>query len=203
LINFKTIFVRYPKLFYSGIYRIKTSSKQLFLTFDDGPTPDVTEKVLGLLKKYDAKAVFFCKGKNAVEHSDIVEKILQDGHTLGNHSYSHLNTFKVPGKVWFSDVLRKSPVSDSEYFRPPYGKILPCHFKLLKRKYKIVFWDVLTYDYRQDLTVDDVVKILYKNVRKGSVIVFHDTEKAAPRMLPALENCLKYYSALGYSFCKL
>jgi len=203
LINFKAIFVRYPKLFNGGIYRIKTSSKQLFLTFDDGPTPGVTEKVLELLKKYDAKAVFFCKGEKAVKQPDIIENILQDEHALGNHSYSHYNAFKVPVKAWLKDVLRHSPVSDAEFFRPPYGKITPCQFKLLKKRFNIVFWDVLTYDYRQDLTVEDIVKIIYKNVRNGSVIVFHDTEKAAPRMLPALENCLKYYSDSGYSFYKL
>lgn len=201
--NYKTIFVRYPKIFKNGICRIKSSSLQLYLTFDDGPTPLITEKVLALLDKYNAKASFFCIGENAVKHPEIIEKIKQNGHNLGNHSYSHFSIFKVPGKIWFSDILRTSPVSDSQYFRPPYGKILPCHYKLLKRKYKIVFWDVLTCDYSKNLTVDKIDKIILKFVRNGSVIVFHDTLKASPRMLPALENCLKHYSALGYEFCRL
>ncbi|MDD3741127.1 MAG: polysaccharide deacetylase family protein [Bacteroidales bacterium] len=201
--NYKTIIVRYPKIFKNGICRIKSSSLQLYLTFDDGPTPVITEKVLALLEKYNAKASFFCTGENAKRFPDIIENIKTGGHTVGNHSYSHLYIFKVGGKTWFKDVLRTSPVSDSQYFRPPYGKILPCHYKLLKRKYKIVFWDVLTCDYSQNLTVDKIDKIILKYVRNGSVIVFHDTLKASPRMLSALENCLKYFSALGYKFCRL
>ncbi|HOZ29426.1 MAG TPA: polysaccharide deacetylase family protein [Bacteroidales bacterium] len=201
--NYITKIVRYPKVYKNGIYRIKTSSLQLYLTFDDGPTPVITEKVLALLDKYNAKSSFFCIGENAEKFPEIIEKIKQNGHSLGNHSYSHLKIFKVSCKNWFLDVLRKSPVSEAKFFRPPYGKILPCHYMLLKRKYKIVFWDVMTYDYREDLTTDEIDKIILKYVRNGSLIVFHDTLKATPRMLPALENCLKHYSDLGYEFCRL
>jgi len=175
----------------------------LYLSFDDGPNPLVTEKVLDLLEKYNAKASFFCKGQNARLYPDILEKIKSAGHTIGNHSYSHLNALNVTNKKWLIDALRKSPVSDSFFFRPPYGKIFPWQCYRLKKDYKIVFWDVLTYDYRIDFTASKVIKIARKKIRNGSIIVFHDTIMAAPRMLPALEDTLKHYSQNGYRFDKL
>jgi peptidoglycan/xylan/chitin deacetylase (PgdA/CDA1 family) len=175
----------------------------LYLTFDDGPTPSITENVLEILRKYNAKASFFCLGKNAEKYPDILDSIINDGHTIGNHGYSHLNAFKVSGKEWIDDIFRYSPVSENKYFRPPYGNILPWEFNKISKKYKVVFWDVMTYDFRQDFNVDIIKNILKNKIRNGSVIVFHDSVKASKNMLPALEFTLEYFTARGYEFHNL
>lgn len=195
--------IRYPKIFCGGTSRINDIKFTLYLSFDDGPNPMVTENVLKILKKYDAKATFFCNGINAKLYPDLLEKIKSDGHTIGNHAYSHLDAFKVKNKKWLIDALRKSPVSDSFFFRPPYGHIYPWQCARLKKEYKLVFWDVITYDFRLDYSAEKVKKIVRKKVRNGSIIVFHDTILAAPRMIPVLEDTLKHYGELGYKFGKL
>ena len=195
--------IRYPWLFCKGIRRIKGVVPTIYLSFDDGPTPMVTENVLQILEKYNAKASFFCTGTNAKSHPEILEKVKMAGHTIGNHSYSHLNALKVTNKKWLIDTLRSSPVSDSYYFRPPYGKIFPWQCYRLRKEYKIVFWDVISYDYRLDYSVEKVKKIVRSKARNGSIIVFHDTIMASPRMLPALEDTLKFFSKSGYRFERL
>jgi peptidoglycan/xylan/chitin deacetylase (PgdA/CDA1 family) len=183
--------------------RMNIFSKTLYLSFDDGPNIKVTTKVLDLLEKYNAKASFFCKGSNAILYPEIFQKIVDDGHTIGNHSFLHLNAFKVSNRKWLIDVLRKSPVSDSVFFRPPYGRIFPWQCRRLKREYKIVLWDVLTHDYKQDYSVKKIKNIILNKVRDGSIIVFHDTTMAAPRMFPALEFTLEYFTKLGYKFDRI
>ncbi len=200
---FNHISARYPRLFCKGICRIKDVKNTLYLTFDDGPTPLVTENVLKLLEMHNAKASFFCTGKNARLYPEILDKIKAAGHTIGNHSYSHKDAFKFSNRHWLIDVLRKSPVSDSFYFRPPYGHIFPWQYIRLRNEYKLIFWDVITQDYRIDFSAKRVKDIVRKNVRNGSIIVFHDTIMAAPRMLPVLEDTLKHYIKLGFRFEKL
>lgn len=175
----------------------------LYLSFDDGPNPMVTESVLRILEKHNAKATFFCNGINSKLYPDLLKKIKAGGHTVGNHSYSHLDAFKVKNKKWLVDALRKSPVSDSFLFRPPYGHIYPWQCSRLRKEYKLIFWDVITYDFKLDYSVTKVRKIVRRKVRNGSIIVFHDTILAAPRMLPVLEDSLEHYSRLGYRFEKL
>lgn len=193
--------IRYPKLFYcKALSRKKDRPKTLYLSFDDGPNPLVTEKVLEILKKYKAKASFFCKGKNADLYPEIFNKVKAEGHTIGNHSYMHLDAFKHKNKKWLSDVLRKSPVSEAYYFRPPYGHIFPWQYRVLRKKYKLVFWDVMVYDFRTDYSLK---KILFNKVRDGSIIVFHDNIASSQKMLPALEFTLEYYTKRGYKFEKL
>ncbi len=195
--------VRYPKIFCKGLTRIKDYPKTLYLSFDDGPNPLVTEKVLELLKKYNAKASFFCKGKNAMLYPDILNKIISENHTIGNHTFMHLDAFKVKNKKWLIDAIRKSPVSNSFYFRPPYGHIFPWQCFILKRKYKLVFWDVMTYDFKAKYSLKKVKKIILQKVRNGSIIIFHDNILSCEKMLPALEFTLKHYSKLGYRFEKI
>ena len=197
------IAIRYPRFLCCGMTKIMDCPKTLYLSFDDGPNISVTEKVLSMLNKYNAKASFFCIGNNAALYPEIFEKIKLEGHTIGNHSYSHINAFKVSGKKWMKDVYKKSSVRDAFFFRPPYGRIYPWQCRRLKRTYKIVLWDVMTYDYREDFSVEDVKRIINKKVRGGSIIVFHDTMLAASRMLPALEYTLRHFSLLGYRFEKI
>lgn len=195
--------VRYPRILCSGLNRVETITKTLYLSFDDGPTPLVTEEVLELLKEYNAKATFFCKGLNTRLYPNILEKIHNNGHTIGNHSYSHKNAFKIKNKKWLIDALRKSPVSESFFFRPPYGRILPWQALRIKQNYKIIFWDVLSFDYKSDYSADKVFDIVKHYSRKGSIIVFHDTIMSAPRMIPALKMTLEYFTKQGYRFEKI
>lgn len=199
----ENIAIRYPKIFCNGICRIVNPGKTLYLSFDDGPNPMVTENILGLLDQYNAKASFFCKGSNAMMYPDILHKIKKAGHTIGNHSFSHLNAFGVSNRKWLIDALRKSPVSDTFYFRPPYGRIYPWQCRRIKKDYKIILWDVLTYDYHKDYSVERIKRIILKNTRNGSILVFHDNLLAAPKMFKVLEFTLIHYSKIGYRFEKI
>ncbi|MDD4149523.1 MAG: polysaccharide deacetylase family protein [Bacteroidales bacterium] len=199
----ENISIRYPKIFCNGTTRIINPGKTLYLSFDDGPNPMVTENILELLDKYNAKASFFCKGSNAMMYPEILQKIKKAGHTIGNHTFSHLNAFKVPNKKWLIDALRKSPVSETFFFRPPYGRIYPWQCWRIKKDYKIILWDVLTYDFHKDYNAKRIKKIIIKNTRNGSILVFHDNLITAPKMLQVLEFTLIYYSKLGYKFAKI
>lgn len=195
--------LRYPQVFSNALTRIKNSGKSLFISFDDGPNISVTPQVLDILSEYNAKASFFCIGKNCIENPEILERIIYEGHTIGNHSYSHLNAFKCRSKEWINDVLKESPVSKSEYFRPPYGNIFPHQYNILKRKYKIVLWDLISMDFHKNYSINEINDILLKKTRDGSIIIFHDTPKAAQKMIPALTFFLKHFSDKEYKFEKL
>lgn len=198
LINF--IPIRYPKVFYKGLRRINKEEKTIYLSFDDGPTPIVTEQVLEILKKHNAKAIFFCTGINANKYPEIIEKIKIAGHSIGNHGYSHKNAFKTQNKDWLNDNFKESSVSDSIFFRPPYGKILPWQYLKIKKKHKIVFWDVLSFDYNEDYSIEKINSIIKKHTRNGSILVFHDKDKASKNMLPSLEYCLVHFKEKGFEF---
>lgn len=170
----------------SGLtWRVFNTSK-VFLTFDDGPTPDVTEKVLKILDAYSVKATFFCLGRNAEAYPHLLEMILNEGHRVGNHTYSHLNGWVIKNKVYFNDIDLASRYLKSDLFRPPYGKIKPTQIYALKDNYKVVMWDVLSYDYKSDLTPNQCADIVFQNVVQGSIIVFHDSLKASKNVLEAL-----------------
>lgn len=195
--------IRYPCFFRNAIKRINTKEKVLYITFDDGPTVEITVKVLEILEKYKAEATFFCLGENANKFPKILEKIKTAGHTIGNHGYSHKNAFKTTKKLWLENAINYSLISDSQYFRPPYGNIYPSQFHKLSKKYKIILWDVLSYDFDKNLSPETIQKIILKYIRNGSIIVFHDTDKAAKNMFPTLQFTLKHFSELGFVFKKL
>ncbi len=198
------IFVRYPFSFLGiGCFRLKNAKKTLYITFDDGPDPITTDKVLDLLNKYNAKATFFCLGKKAESNKYLLQKIIDNGHAVGNHGYEHLDAFKTKSRLWMKNLSEASSVSNYLLFRPPYGHIRPSQICKVRKKYKLIFWYVLTYDFKLDFTVKNVKKIIKNKVRDGSVIVFHENVYAATRMIPALEFLLKYYSRRGYSFNRI
>ncbi|MDL2262401.1 polysaccharide deacetylase family protein [Bacteroidales bacterium OttesenSCG-928-I21] len=196
----KPTIIRCPWLLRGSVKRLKKDQKILYLSFDDGPTPIITEKVLDILNKYEAKASFFCLGKNAEKHPEIMKLIKKFGHTIGNHGYSHQNAFKVSGKKWINDIFKPSPVSESKYFRPPYGNLLPWEYTKIKNKYQLVLWDVMTYDFREGFASEKVINIAKNKIRNGSIIVFHDSIKAEKNMLPTLEFTLEYFSKKNYRF---
>ena len=174
--------------------------KVVYITFDDGPTLDGTEHILEILDRYSVKATFFCCGKNADEHPDLLKKISDAGHVVGYHSYSHLDILKTKSSEWLADVERKSAVSGLMLFRPPYGRILFRHYRKLKSKYKFVFWDVMSYDYDPKRSPETIMDMLRKSVREGSVVVFHDNAKSMKNTLAVLPQFIEMMREKGYSF---
>lgn len=196
--------VKIPKLikafFSSVLWKGNESEKVIYLTFDDGPTPEVTPKVLSLLKEYNASATFFCLGNKVELYKDVYSQIIEQEHSVGNHSYSHYLGWRTASQVYFKDVDRASKLIDSKLFRPPYGKMKLSQYRYLKKDYNIVLWDVIPGDYKKSMTVLKLVNNVVDNVSNGSIVVLHDSEKCAEVMLVALPVILEKLSEKGYVF---
>lgn len=173
---------------------------ELFLTFDDGPVPEVTPEVLDILENYSVKATFFCVGDNVRKHPDVYEAIRKAGHATGNHTFHHLNGWKTPAAEYLSDIAQCRSMVESRLFRPPYGRIRPSVVKHLQFEYKIVMWSVLTGDYNRELSPEQVLTNSIASTRSGSIIVFHDSIKASPNMLFALPRFLDHFISKGFKF---
>ncbi len=185
------------------VWDIPHKEKELYLTFDDGPHPTITPRVLDLLKAYQAKATFFCIGKNVEAYPDIYRRIIQEGHRVGNHTYSHLNSKETDEDVWLEDVKKATAWIDSDLFRPPYGRISRFQEKTLREAkpgFRTMLWSVLSGDFDKKLSGADCTKIVCKHSKPGSIIVFHDSEKAWPRLEFCLPEILKRLSDKGFSF---
>lgn len=192
------------KAFYSDlVWSVQTDKKELFLTFDDGPIPEVTPQVLLFLEKYQAKATFFCIGNNVDKHPDIFEMINQKGHAIGNHTYNHLNGWKNADKVYYKNILLCNTYFKTNLFRPPYGKITRQQSKILKKRFHIIMWDVLSADFDSKTSPEKCCENVIQNAKKGSIIVFHDSLKAKDKVLYALPKVLEFFSQKGYDFKKL
>ena len=188
------------RMFPDLIWGIKTENKEIFLTFDDGPHPDITPLVLEILDKYDAKATFFCVGENVRKYPDTYELILNKDHGVGNHSYTHKNGWKVSNDDYFDNIEKADKVIKSSLFRPPYGRITPIQIKELKKKYSIIMWSVLTYDYDKSVSNEQCFKNSIEKTKSGSIVVFHDSLKSANNLLYALPLFLKHFTKEGYEF---
>ena len=194
-----------PKLvkliFPSYVWDIKTNNKTLFLTFDDGPTPNVTEWVLDILAKYNAKATFFCVGKNVEKYPELYKRIVHEGHSVGNHTYSHIKGWKVSVEDYIYNIERAANFINSKLFRPPYGEITIPKAKALKKLgYKIIMWDVVAIDWNPTISTKKTASNVLKNTASGSIVVFHDSIKAEKNMKFALSETLKHFSEKGYEF---
>ena len=183
-----------------SIWRMPDSGKTVYLTFDDGPTPGVTEHVLLMLAEVGAKATFFCIGNCVEKHSQLFHKLIEEGHAIGNHTYSHHNGWKVSFSKYIDDVKQCDTVFHSHLFRPPYGKLSPRQFLHLRKMYTIVMWDVLSMDYDSRLSSVTCLNNVLHHVRNGSVITFHDSLKAWPRLKEILPQILKDLSSKGFAF---
>ncbi len=207
--------VKTPKVFQSFfgnyLWHFSRKDKTLYLTFDDGPTPKITFWVLKQLKNYKAKATFFCLGKNVIKNPDIFNEILSAGHTIGNHTYNHLNGLNTNTKVYLNNIekthqeflksnksfFNKRPL----LFRPPYGKCWPKQLKyLINKGYKPVFWDVLSRDFDSNTTKEKCLNNVLKSVENGSIVVFHDSVKAFEKLEFVLPKILEYFTLKGYKF---
>ena len=194
------------KLFPGRIWEMPPIKNAIYLTFDDGPHPVITPFVLDQLKKYNAQATFFCVGKNVLDYPDVFKKILDGGHAIGNHTYDHLDGWKTGNAKYLQNILKAKKHIDSDLFRPPYGRISTNQQKDLLRQQaatKIIMWSVLSGDFDNDITPDHCCKNVIHNTTIGSVVVFHDSEKAEERLRYALPVVLKYFSEKGYLFEKI
>ncbi|MHC1703181.1 MAG: polysaccharide deacetylase family protein [Tenuifilaceae bacterium] len=188
------------RFFPNLIWCIPDEKEAVFLTFDDGPTKDLTPWVLDQLKKYDAKATFFCLGKNVEMNPEIFERIKAEGHVIGNHTYSHLKGWATNTAQYVQDVDFANGFLKSKLFRPPYGRIKPSQFKILKQRYKIIMWDVLSMDYSKRVSPRRVVNNVNNHLHPGAIIVFHDSKKAERSLRYALPRILESISQKGLKF---
>jgi len=183
-------------------WKMPAKDKVIYLTFDDGPHPDATPFVLANLKKYNAKATFFCIGNNVLKHPNIYESIIKEGHRVGNHTYDHINGWKTKNDMYIDNIKDAMNIIDSKLFRPPYGRITKGQIQILKQSdilpNQIIMWDVLSGDFDIKINGETCARNVIKNTVPGSIIVFHDSQKAWDRMSIALPIVLAYFSNLGY-----
>lgn len=194
----KTIFPNY-------VWDVLNHENKVYLTFDDGPTPEITEWTLAQLKLYNAKATFFCIGDNVRKFPEIFQKVINEGHSIGNHTFNHLNGWKTTTEEYISNAKLyetehcKLTTEHCNLFRPPYGKIKPSQSKILRKQgYKIIMWDVISYDFDAFITPEKCLENVLKNVQSGSIIVFHDSKKAFQNLGFVLPRTLQFLNEKGY-----
>lgn len=187
-------------LFPNFTWRVPTQEKVLYLTFDDGPIPDVTPWVLEQLEKFNAKATFFCVGANVEKNPTIFKDIVEAGHAVGNHTFNHLNGWDIENISYFHNIRHCARLVKTNLFRPPYGRITPKQVQFVQRHYNIVMWDVLSGDFDHEITKEQCLDNVINNAREGSIVVFHDSIKAQDNLYYALPRTLEHFALQGYRF---
>nr|WP_294936917.1 polysaccharide deacetylase family protein [uncultured Flavobacterium sp.] len=197
------------RLFSNQVWDLPNTDGKVYLTFDDGPTPEITEWILSVLKKHDIKATFFCLGNNIQKHPDLFKKLVSEGHTIGNHTFNHVQGWKTATKKYLENVklceeeIRKQTTDGrwQKLFRPPYGKIrMSQSAKLRKQGYEIIMWDVLSADFDTNVSPEKCLENVTKNTTQGSIIVFHDSVKAFPNLKYALPKAIEILKEKGFQF---
>lgn len=190
-----------PKLlhfvFPKAIFRVN-KKKVIYLTFDDGPTVGVTDIILSILEKYNAKATFFCLGKNAEKHPQIIYDIMQKGHLIGNHGYEHINGWKAYNAVYLDNMLKGKAILKTNFFRPPYGKIKILQFFKIRQTEKVVFWNLMPGDFDDHISEEQCYNNIKSQIKEGDIIVLHDTEKAKEKLLYVLPKLLEDIKKRGW-----
>jgi len=189
-----------PFLMPSYTWRVPTTEKILYLTFDDGPIPVVTPWVLETLRTYAAKATFFCVGDNVQKHPEVFQQVISEGHAVGNHTFNHLKGWKTDTNTYLENVAQCSRVFNSKLFRPPYGRLRPQQLKALKSEYQIVMWDILSGDFSQKISGDTCLQQVMQYARPGSIVVLHDSLKAERNLRYVLPRVLEGLGGEGFRF---
>lgn len=189
----------YPK----AIWRVKNPDKTIYLTFDDGPIPVITEWVLDVLKEYGIKATFFCVGDNINKNKAIYERIVAEGHFVGNHTFNHVKGFQTKTTAYLSNVEKCEQLTGTKFFRPPYGQLKHRQYRqLLLNGYKIIMWDVISYDYEK-ISPQTCFNNVKRNITAGSIVLFHDNPKAEVNLRHTLPKTIEHFSKLNYTFVSL
>ena len=199
------MFVKTPKfiqkLFPSITWRKENAQNNIWLTFDDGPHPEVTPFILNVLKEEQVKATFFLVGEQMEKHPELLNQIISEGHIVANHSYSHKNGWLSNNSTYFNDIEKcQKLIPENKLFRPPYGKISPLQIRRLKKNYKIILWDVLSWDFSLYNTPKKVKESVLKNTVSGSIIVFHNNKKSFKNLQPILKETIQELKQKGFSF---
>ncbi len=188
------------RTFPSFIWHIPVIEKKIYLTFDDGPIPETTPWLLDLLEAYQAKATFFCVGDNVRKYPHLYHRILDQGHSVGNHTYNHLTGWKTSVEDYVENINKAKDFIDSDLFRPPHGLIKNAQFQIIRDEFKIVMWDVLSMDYDQKVHPEQCLRNVTSHVKPGSIVVFHDSLKARRNLVYALPKTLETLKNLDYKF---
>ena len=198
-------FVKTPRIiqemFPGFIWNIPSAGhKTLYLTFDDGPTPHITNWVLKQLAEYDAKASFFCVGEQIAKHPHIMKKVREQGHAVGSHTYAHESGWATDHHAYMRSARKTARMIDSDLFRPPFGRVKPSQAKALNEQFRVVMWDVMSGDFDASITPDQCFHNVADRAESGSIIVFHDSVKARKNLFYTLPKVLEHFTKLGYSF---
>jgi peptidoglycan/xylan/chitin deacetylase (PgdA/CDA1 family) len=185
-------------LFRKAIFRLNGKGKSLYLTFDDGPDPGSTPEIVSILEIHSVPAAFFCSGTAAEKFPSLIELLRSKGHIVGNHGYSHLNGWWTKIQAYIDNAEKGSRVTSSVLFRPPYGKILPSQYRILLRSHKIIFWDLMAYDFDPGMKYEKILTTLRRKIRSGSIIVLHDRKSSSVRFF--LSEFLQNAINSGYQF---
>lgn len=189
------------RAFYRGaVWRINKDKKIIYLTFDDGPIPEITSKVLDILDNYSIKASFFCIGQNVIDYPEVYNDIKARGHVVGNHTHNHLKGFEHNDNDYFANIQVAAKYIDSTLFRPPYGRIKPTQLRELCKSYTVVLWDLITRDYNPKLSPEFILRNIKKMSRNGSIVVFHDSIKAQKNLFAVLPKAIEFWQEEGYEF---
>lgn len=195
---------QYVQALFPGLtWKMSTARQEIFLTFDDGPIPEVTPWVLDTLGAYNAKATFFCVGDNVRKYPDIFDQVVAQGHAVGNHTLNHLSGWSTENISYFNNIRHCARMVHSGLFRPPYGKLRPSQIQFLQRHYQIIMWDVLSADFDKDISPEDCFQNVIQNSGSGSIVVFHDSLKAETNLRYALPLVLDHFSKQGFLFSAL
>ena len=190
------------RLYGDCLWRFPAGEKKLFLTFDDGPTPGITDFVIDTLQEFNAKGTFFCLGKQAESHPQLYKKLLNSGNAVGNHTFSHYDGWRTANSKYYTDIDKAAQSIKSNIFRPPFGHILPWQVNTIKKRYglKTVLWSVLSGDFDENTSGQTCLNNVVKNAESGSIIVFHDTDLAFKNLEYTLPKVLEHYGKKGYIF---
>lgn len=184
----------------SATWRMDTNEHSVYLTFDDGPIPESTPFILETLKEFNVKATFFMVGENVLRHHDLYNRIVAEGHQVGNHTFNHLGSFKHWTITYAENTDQANALIHSHLFRPPHGWMRHSVYWWLKKKYKVIMWDLVTRDYSKWLEAEDVVNNVKTYARNGSIITFHDSLKSIDKLKTALPESIKWLKEQGYEF---
>ena len=187
-------------LFKDVVWRFDGNSKVVYLTFDDGPIPEVTPWVIDLLWKENIKATFICVGENVMKYPEVYQQILDGGHSVGNHTYNHWQGIKKGNQDYFDNIEKATGFIDSDLFRPPHGWLTRSQYRFLKSRYRIIMWDIVSCDYDTRIKPEKVLRNVKDFVRPGSVITFHDSIKAENNLKQSLPEAIRWMKEQGYRF---